>query len=244
LPVGGTRVRCTATDRAGNTATGSFQVQVLGARGQIREQFEAVHASGLAAGWAAWLERPLRHAARQVFLHRGRRTYRADRALRRFGRRARRLAGHGLTAGQATRMVLASDRIRTVLGDLRPPHGHGARLVVLPACDEPDVDIGSGGPGSYGVSMELVHGDPSATIGLDVYLHGASSSFITLDYTSDSRGHLGPIIGALPDPVGDVKVVAFRDEDGDSSRDPDEPVIAQGSVDDPCVAVPRPAPLW
>ena len=238
FPIGRTVVRCTATDRAGNTAVGLLRVRVRGPVGQTVAELAAIRQAGLSPGWTYLLERPLVKALR--WLVHGHHGHRVDRLVRRFGLRARRLADHGLTTNEATSMVLASDRIRTVLGFLRPPHGPGAKLALLPSCDEPLGDIG-GGP--YGISMELLHGPRSAQVGLEVYLHGDADPYVTLDFSSNAHGHLGPRIGALGSPLGEVKVIAFQDQDGDQRRQAGEPVIAQASLDDPCSVVPRPAPL-
>jgi probable HAF family extracellular repeat protein len=106
--IGDTTVSCTATDTAGNTASGEFEVHVKGAAEQLVELAEAVSSIGPGTSLADKVE-DAQAAVRED------RVARACSTLDGFVNQVRALSGKGIPAGTAEALVAASTRIRAVL---------------------------------------------------------------------------------------------------------------------------------
>ena len=96
--IGSTRVDCTATDAAGNSASGSFSVNVRGAAAQL----------DVLRAFVASLHLPGTSFEDQLGAACG--------SLAAFANHAQAQAGKQLTAAQAAQMVTDAGRIATVLG--------------------------------------------------------------------------------------------------------------------------------
>jgi len=115
FPIGVTTVSCTATDVAGNSATGSFTVTVNGAPVQLRALIQLVDSFGLPLVLRLRLDAEL--AAALVLLGAGPGAQPAACALLNvFVQDAQAQSGHQLTAAQASQLVAAATRIRAVNG--------------------------------------------------------------------------------------------------------------------------------
>ncbi len=108
FPVGSTTVTCSATDLAGNTATGTFVVTVRGAADQLRDLSTRVQGTGPGKSLAAKVANALAAVERGSTAACGQ--------LAAFITEARAQSGKGLTVTQADRFVADASRIRAVIG--------------------------------------------------------------------------------------------------------------------------------
>ena len=111
LPIGTTTVTCTASDAAGNTATASFDVRVLGAPEQIDDLIALVDGLGLGKLGSS-LHDKLVAASR--FLAAGK-PRQAEESLQSFLAQVAAQRGKGLTEGQADALDEAGRRILSVI---------------------------------------------------------------------------------------------------------------------------------
>jgi virginiamycin B lyase len=110
FPIGTTRVRCHATDAAGNRGFGSFRVTVLGAASQLAELQAAVHVVGRAG---AGLQ--VKVALARTFLALGRERL-ACLTLTSFVADVRWQSGRTIPPGTAAALVASARRIENVIG--------------------------------------------------------------------------------------------------------------------------------
>ena len=108
FPVGATTVSCTATDASGNAATGSFNVSVRGASGQLANLLPAVTGVGSGTSLADKIR------ATQSYLAAGN-TKRACETLSAFIKEVR-AAGKRISPDQALQLTATAQRIRAVIG--------------------------------------------------------------------------------------------------------------------------------
>ncbi len=113
FPIGTTTVTCQASDPAGNTTTGAFQVVVKGVSQQIDDLIALVDSFGLSSGLEQSFDMQLQRV-RDAF-NAGDSTT-ACNELGAFSNEARAQSGKGLTADQADQLISAAERIQAVLG--------------------------------------------------------------------------------------------------------------------------------
>jgi len=113
FPIGTTTVTCQASDPAGNTTTGAFQVVVKGAGPQIDDLMALVDSFGLSSGLEQSFNDKLLDA--RDALNAGDATT-ACNDLRAFSNEAGAQSGKALTADQANQLLSAAERVQAVLG--------------------------------------------------------------------------------------------------------------------------------
>jgi hypothetical protein len=111
--IGTTTVSCAASDPFGNTSTGSFQVIVNGAAGQLTDLFSVVNSLELASGLTNSLISKL-HDALSGFD--AGKTARACGKLKDFISEVNAQTGKGITPAQASELITSAERIRAVMG--------------------------------------------------------------------------------------------------------------------------------
>jgi len=114
FPIGSTTVTCTATDAAGNQATGSFTVTVVGAAGQLEDLEALIVAYPLKPTVEASLLNKVTGA--QDALAAGKTSAACSKLADFLNQVADFRSARKLTAAQATELTADATRIRTVLG--------------------------------------------------------------------------------------------------------------------------------
>jgi hypothetical protein len=203
---GTTVVRCTATDRAGNTGTASFRVVVHSAADQLRRLRATVVSSDLPAGLTRALTAKLDAATRSAEAGRLKAACRQTRA---FAKQLVAQSGKAVAAGTATLLALKVLRIRPALGcaSLSLPLTMPV-LVLEPACDLTHVDVGSGG--RFGATVTLEGFPPGVTV-TTVFFSSAVDSSLSDNVVTDASGRAGPIDAAVSFPIGTLTVTASVD---------------------------------
>ena len=113
FPIGTTTVNCTASDPAGNSTSGSFQVVVVGASGQVSSTISLVNSFGLPADFQASFDTQLQ--AVQADLTNNNPTQ-ACSDLTAFINHVQAQSGKGLTVSQADQLITAAKQVQAVLG--------------------------------------------------------------------------------------------------------------------------------
>ena len=107
---------CTATDQTGNTASGSFNVTVVGAAGQIANLVTLVESFNLRQGIENSLDAKLGAAQSALAAAQGGNLAAACNQMDAFINEVRAQAGRSLTVTQAGQLIAAATNIRSVLG--------------------------------------------------------------------------------------------------------------------------------
>lgn len=116
FPIGTTVVSCTATDAAGNTASGSFPVAVVGAPGQITDLIAQVSSFNLRQGIENSLDAKLDAAQSALTAARGGDMLTACNLMGAFINEVQAQAGKSITLAQANLLIAAAMNIKAVLG--------------------------------------------------------------------------------------------------------------------------------
>ena len=111
--IGTTTVKCSASDPAGNSSSGSFQVVVKGAAAQVSDLITTVNSFHLAGGLQKSLDVKLNAALKAV---KAGQTATACSDLSDFIGEAQSQSGKGLTTSQATQLIAAAKQVQAVLG--------------------------------------------------------------------------------------------------------------------------------
>ena len=112
FPIDTTTVLCSASDPAGNTATGSFQVVVKGAVGQIHDLISLVNSFHLPTGLQTSLDAKLQDASSALKTND---LTRACSDLTDFNSEVKAQSGKKLTVSQSKQLLAAATRIQAVL---------------------------------------------------------------------------------------------------------------------------------
>jgi hypothetical protein len=113
FPIGTTTVNCTASDPAGNTASGSFQVTVKGAAQQVSDLINLVNSFGLSSNLQTALDNKLQDVLTAINAGQ---TATACSELTDFIGFVQSHTGKGITQSQANQLIAAAQQIQAVLG--------------------------------------------------------------------------------------------------------------------------------
>ena len=114
--IGTTVVSCAATDAAGNAATGSFTVTVVGAPGQITDLVAQASAFNLRQGIENSLDAKLSAAQSALAAAQGGDSVTACNLMSAFINEVEAQAGVSITLEQASQLIAAATNIKAVLG--------------------------------------------------------------------------------------------------------------------------------
>ena len=113
FPIGTTTVQCSASDPAGNSSTGSFQIVVKGAPDQITDLIALVKSFHLKPILQGTLVAELQGASTELGKNH---PNAACSLLDLFSAEVQTATGHGITTAQATQLLAAAEQIEAVLG--------------------------------------------------------------------------------------------------------------------------------
>ena len=116
VPIGMTVVSCAATDAAGNSASGSFTVTVVGAPGQITDLVSQVSDFNLRQGIENSLDTKLSAAQSALVAAWGGDITTACNLMSAFINEVQAQAGKAITPEEASQLIAAATNIKTVLG--------------------------------------------------------------------------------------------------------------------------------
>jgi hypothetical protein len=116
VPIGTTVVSCAATDAAGNTASGSFTVTVVGAAGQITDLVTQVSDFNLRQGIENSLDAKLSAVQSALAAAQGGDVSTACNLMSAFINEVQAQAGKSITLEQAGQLIAAATNIKAVLG--------------------------------------------------------------------------------------------------------------------------------
>jgi hypothetical protein len=116
FPIGTTTVRCTATDRAGNTGEASFDVTVVGAGGQLANLMNLVQSYNLHQGISNSLDVKLGNAQKALDAARAGDLASACGLMGAFINEVEAQSDQKLTVPQSETLIIEASRIAAVLG--------------------------------------------------------------------------------------------------------------------------------
>lgn len=116
FPIGVTTVTCTASDAAGNTASGTFQVLVQAAAAQVRNLVALVQGFNLHQGIENSLDAKLQNVLAALNAAQGGNATGACGMLGAFINETSAQSGKKLTVAQANQLIAAAQQIRAVIG--------------------------------------------------------------------------------------------------------------------------------
>jgi hypothetical protein len=116
FPIGTTTVACTATDAAGNSSAGSFNVVVLGASDLIAQLTGLVQSFNLKQGIVNSLDSKLQNISAALAAANAGNKVTACSKFDAFINEVQAQSGKALTIGQANQLIAAATQIKTILG--------------------------------------------------------------------------------------------------------------------------------
>lgn len=116
FPIGTTTVTCTATDAAGNRATGSFTVLVQAAAAQVLNLISTVQSFNIAQGITNSLDAKLSNVENALTSAQGGNVTSTCNQMSSFINETLAQSGKALTTDQANQLITAANRIKAVIG--------------------------------------------------------------------------------------------------------------------------------